>query len=128
MQSTISEVNMETDIMKLVEGAARELEQILSSKTVVGAPLEIHGRTIIPLISVGFGIGVGGGKGTDRKNGEGGGSAVGFGGGVKPVAVVISDASGIRVETIKGSAATAAEHIAETIGKVMSAKESPATD
>lgn len=119
---------METDVMKLLEGAAGELEKILSSKTVVGAPVEIHGRTIIPLVSVGFGIGVGGGKGSDRKNGEGGGSAVGFGGGVKPVAVVISDASGIRVETIKGSAATAAENIAETIGKVMRAKGSPEGD
>jgi len=116
---------MDTDVMKLVEGAARELEKILSSKTVVGAPLEIHGRTIIPLVSVGFGIGVGGGKGSDRKSGEGGGSAVGFGGGVKPIAVVISDASGVRVEAIKGGAATAAEHIADTIGRVMANKEKP---
>ena len=114
---------METDIIKLLEGTALELEKILSSKTVVGAPIEVHGRTIIPLISVGFGMGVGGGKGSDRKNGEGGGAAVGFGGGVKPVAVMISEPSGIRVEVIKGGAATAAENIAETIGKALASKD-----
>jgi uncharacterized spore protein YtfJ len=114
---------MEADIIKLVEGTARELEQILSTKTVVGAPIEVHGRTIIPLVSVGFGIGVGGGKGADRKSGEGSGSAVGFGGGVKPVALLISDSAGVRVEVIMGGAATAAEHIAETIGKVIAAKK-----
>jgi uncharacterized spore protein YtfJ len=119
---------MDTDIMKLVEGAAHELEQILNSKTVVGTPIELHGRTIIPLLSLGFGMGVGNGKNGDRKNGEGGGSAIGLGGGVKPVAVLISDASGVRVETITGSAATAAEHIAETIGKVMSAKGATPTE
>jgi len=114
---------MELDMMKLLQGAARELEQILSSKTVVGAPVEVQGRTIVPLVSVGFGIGVGGGNGSDRKNGEGGGSAIGFGGGVKPIAVVISDATGVRVEIIKSGAATAAEHIAETIGKVIGSKQ-----
>jgi uncharacterized spore protein YtfJ len=118
---------MEADVMKLLEGAAQELEKILNSKTVVGAPIEAQGRTIIPLISVGFGIGVGGGKGGDRKSGEGAGSAIGFGGGVKPVAVVICDESGVRVEAIKGGAATAAEHIADTIGRVMIDKGKPET-
>lgn len=113
---------METDIDKLLRGAAEELEKILSSKTVVGAPLEVHGRTIIPLVSVGFGMGVGGGKGSDRKNGEGGGGAVGLGGGVKPIAVMISEPSGIRIEVIKGGAATAAEHIVETIGRAIAQK------
>ena len=119
---------MEDDIMKLLEETSRELEKLLSSKTVVGAPIEAQGRTIIPLISVGFGIGLGGGKGNDRKSGEGSGSAVGFGGGVKPVAVVIADASGVRVEAIKGGAATAAEHIAETIGKVIASKAESAAE
>ena len=117
---------MDADVTKLIQQTAEELEKILTTKTVVGSPIEVHGRTLIPLISVGFGLGVGSGKGMDRKNGEGGGSGIAFGGGVKPVAVMISDASGVRIEVIKGSAATAAENIAATIGSALGRKVNPA--
>ena len=41
------------------------------------------------------------------------------GGGVKPVAVVISDKNGVRVEALHGAAASVIEKIAETAGKTL---------
>ena len=110
---------MEDDLIKLLSSTAKELETILTSKTVVGDPIELHGDTVIPLISVGFGLAVAGGDGKHPKQGQGGGSGIGCGGGVKPIAVIISNQDGTRVESIKGGAASAAERIAETIGSVI---------
>ena len=107
----------------LLQAVSKELASMFSSKTVVGEPILLHGRTIIPLVSVGFGTGLGAGQGTDPKKGEGNGSALGIGGGVRPVALLISDETGVRIEAIKGGAASAAEHVAEAIAKVMSEKD-----
>lgn len=111
-----------SDLEGLLEAVSKELGSIFNSKTVIGEPLVLDGRTIVPLVAVGFGTGLGAGKGTDRKNGQGAGSALGLGGGVRPVALLISDASGVRIETIKSGAASAAEHVADAISKVMSEK------
>jgi uncharacterized spore protein YtfJ len=119
---------MDADVISLLSSTAKELETILTSKTVVGSPIQVGECTIVPLLSVGFGMGVGAGSGSDKKNGSGGGSGAACGGGVRPVAVVISDKNGVRVETILGSAASAAETIAETIGKVVSAKSKADSD
>lgn len=114
---------MEQDIKSLLEAASKELSTILSSNTVVGAPMELHGRTIIPLLSVGFGSGLGAGKGADPKKGEGGGSGVACAGGVRPVALLISDKDGVRVEPIKSGAASAAERVAETVGNMIARRD-----
>jgi len=100
-----------------------EIENMLKTKTVVGEPITIEGNTLIPLISVGFGFGAGGGEGTDPKHGNGFGSGTGGGGGVKPVALIIINKDGVRVEAIKGGTASALENIAETVAKTVSAKD-----
>ncbi len=60
----------------------------------------MDGAVIIPLVSVGVGFGVGEGAG-DAKSGPGAGT--GGGGGVKPIAVLIADKDGVRLETVKGA-------------------------
>jgi uncharacterized spore protein YtfJ len=116
-----------SDLGGLLEAVSKELGSIFNSKTVVGDPIVIDGRTIVPLVAIGFGTGLGAGKGSDRKNGEGGGSALGLGGGIRPVALLISDANGIRIESIKSGAASAAEHFADALSKVMGDKKAEAT-
>jgi len=113
---------MNTDLTELLTATAKELEQILSTKTVVGTPLQLNGSTVVPLLSVGFGVGVGGGTGKHPKQGEGGGRGMGCGGGVKPIAVIIADQNGVRVESIHGAAGTVMEKIADTVGKVVTQK------
>lgn len=105
------------DLDNLFGKAVGEIERMLNTKTVVGEPIAVDGHTLIPLVSLGFGFGVGGGEGTDPKKGAGSGGGTGGGGGVKPVAVVVIDKDGVRVETIKGGAASLLEKVADVAGK-----------
>jgi uncharacterized spore protein YtfJ len=105
------------DIDSLFGQAVGEIERMLSTKTVVGEPISIDGNTLIPLVSVGFGFGVGAGEGTDPKKGAGTGGGTGAGGGVKPVALVVVNKDGVRVEPIKGAAASVLDKVAEVAGK-----------
>jgi uncharacterized spore protein YtfJ len=98
-----------TESEEIIKTTVEEIEHVLNSKTVVGEPTKIGETTIIPLISVGFAFGAGSGSGKDKSKGEGVGSGGGGGGGVKPVAVIIIDDKGIRVEAIKGGFAEAIE-------------------
>jgi uncharacterized spore protein YtfJ len=114
-------------IENLFEKTVGEIERMLNSKTAVGDPIEIQNHTLIPLVNVGFGFGVGSGEGTEAKKGSGHGGGTGGGGGVKPVALVVIDADGVRVEPIKSGTASLFEKVAETVGKVAAAKHEETT-
>jgi uncharacterized spore protein YtfJ len=109
-------------IENLFDKAVSEIERMLNSKTVIGDPITIEDNTLIPLVNVGFGFGVGSGEGTEPKKGSGHGGGTGGGGGVKPVALIIVNAEGVRVEPIKSGAASVFEKVAETVGKVATTK------
>ena len=112
------------DIDALFGKAIEEIARLLSTKSVVGEPISVDGRTLIPLVSVGFGFGVGAGEGNDPKKGAGGGGGTGGGGGVKPVAVVIVEKEGVRVEPIKGAAASLVDKVADVASKLAASKSS----
>ena len=108
-------------VENLLKTTLAEIERILSTRTVVGDPISVEGHTIIPLMTVGFGFGGGGGSGRDQKTtsveGLGGGS--GGGGGMKPVAVIVVDKDGVRVEPIRRGAATIVEKVGEAVGRII---------
>ena len=111
--------------MEMVENLAKttlgELEKVLNTRTVVGEPMTIEDRTLIPLISVGFGFGAGGGsgKGEMKQKGEGAGGGTGGGAWVRPVAVIILDKEGIRIESVRRGLSSTIEKIGETVPKVV---------
>jgi uncharacterized spore protein YtfJ len=109
------------DVEKLVKTTLGEIEKVLDSKTVVGEPIVIEGTTLIPLMSVGFGFAAGGGsgKGETKETPEGGGSGSGGGAGLRPIAIIVIDKDGVRIEPIKGGMATAIEKLSETIPDIM---------
>ena len=109
-------------VEKLFDKAVGEIERMLNSKTVVGESITIDGNTLIPLVSVGFGFGVGSGEGSDPKQGKGHGGGTGGGGGVKPVAMIIINKDGVRVEPIKSGTASVIEKVAETVAKAAADK------
>jgi uncharacterized spore protein YtfJ len=112
---------MEQVVDSLVKTTLGEIEKVLSTRTVVGEPITIQDKTLIPLITVGFGFGAGGGsgKGEAKQKGEGAGGGTGGGAWVKPIAVVIVDKEGVRIEPIRGGISTAMERIGETIPRMM---------
>ena len=116
------------DIDNLFNKAISEIERMLNTKTVVGEPITVEGNTLIPLVSVGFGFGVGSGQGTDPQKGSGHGGGTGGGGGVKPVALIIINKDGVRIEAIKSGTASVLEKVAETIGKTATAKAGKSSD
>lgn len=111
------------EVENLLKSTLDEVERMLNAKSVVGDPIQIGDTTLIPLLSIGFGFGGGGGTGKGdlsggtSGSGEGQGAGVGAGGGVKPVAVIIIDKSGVRIEPIKGGASSALESIGNAISK-----------
>jgi uncharacterized spore protein YtfJ len=107
---------MAQDLEKMIQAALREIETTLDSKRVVGEPLEVGDYTLIPLVSIGFGFGVGSGSGKseDLMKGEGTGGASAGGGGIKPIGVVVIGPEGVKVEPLKGTAASLVESLAAT--------------
>lgn len=108
------------DVERLLTTAVGELERILNSKTVVGEPITVGEVTFIPLVSIGFGFGAGGGTGSQPgQAGQGTGGGTGGGGGVKPVAVLIIDKQGVRLEKVKGGSASLMEKVADVVAMGM---------
>lgn len=111
--------------MEIVGNLARttlgEIEKVLTSKTVVGEPITVEGVTIIPLLSIGFGFGAGGGsgKGEAKQKGEGSGGGTGGGAWIRPIAVIIVDKGGVRIEPLKGRLSSLIETIGDTVPKVV---------
>jgi uncharacterized spore protein YtfJ len=100
-----------TDILKTI---TEEMQKALSSRTAVGDPVTVEGKTVIPLMSVGMGFGAGSSSGKDGNPGGGGGAL-----GMKPVAVIIIDQDGVRVERLMEAHHTLAEHMAEAVPKLL---------
>ncbi len=107
------------DIEGLIKSTLSEIERILSTKTVVGEPMTVEGNTIVPLVSIGFGFGGGGGSGGPTGKAEGEGAGAGGGGGVKPVGVIVVNKDGVKVEPIRGMAASVIEAVAEGVAKIV---------
>jgi len=116
------------EVEDLFDKAVGEIERMLNTKTVVGEPIKVEGNTLIPLVNVGFGFGVGGGQGTEPQKGSGQGGGTGGGGGVKPVALVVINEDGVRVDPIKSGTTSVLEKVAETLGKAASGKKTDAPD
>ena len=88
----------------MLKETALELERILASKNVMGAPVDVADKAVIPIARFGFGFGAGGGQGK-----MGGGEGGGAGGGIDPVALVIvhkemSGPQGIQVLNLRKNA------------------------
>ena len=108
------------EIESLIKTTLSEIERILTTKTVVGEPMTVEGNTLIPLVAMGFGFGGGGGTGkVAKERGEGVGGGTGGGGGIKPVAIIVVNKEGVRLEPVKGGVASFADKVADIVGKVM---------
>ena len=105
------------DIENMVKTTLSQIEKVLSSKTVVGEPMIVGETTLIPLLSMGFGFGAGGGPKSEADKQAGGGT--GGAGGMRPIAVIIIDKDGVRIEPIKSSIAAAIEKLGEQVPGVV---------
>ena len=110
------------DIQDIAKTTMGEIERMLSTKSVIGEPISVNGTTLIPLVSFGFGFGAGSGQGKDDKAGQGEGGGTGGGGGMQPVAVIVVDKDGVKVQPAKPGASGMMAKIAETVVNAQKAK------
>jgi uncharacterized spore protein YtfJ len=108
----------------LLKQSVDELDKLLKAQNVVGEPTTHGGVTVIPLVSFGFGFGAGGGAKKEAESGAG----TGGGGGIRPVAVVVIDEEGTRIQSIRGASATMLETLGETVGKVVERARKPQSE
>ncbi len=84
----------------LIKTVLSELQVAINSKTVIGDPITVKDRTIIPVTKVSFGFGAGGGEGKGEKQTFGGGS--GGGATIEPVAFIAVSPDEVKLFSLKG--------------------------
>jgi len=109
------------DVENMVRTTISQIEKVLSSKTVIGEPITVGETTLIPLLSMGFGFGAAGGAGKAdaKQSGDGLKGGTGGAGGMRPIAIIVIDKEGVRIEPIKSSVAAALEKLGEKVPGVV---------
>lgn len=79
-----------------------EMQSKANVKTVVGEPIHVDGRTIIPLASVSYGFGMGGGQGPKAEEGKEAPVGGGGGGGarIEPVAFLEITDGALKIQPV----------------------------
>ncbi len=92
-------LNLSENVNTLFE----DLEQFLTSKTVIGEAIGIGEITLVPIINLTFGVGTGGGNGSDEKGIKGMGAGGGVGAKVAPAAILVIKGDSVEMLPIKSS-------------------------
>jgi uncharacterized spore protein YtfJ len=72
-----------------IKATIDELQKVLSANNIIGAPIEMEDKIVIPITKMGMGFGAGTGQGSNKNAGGTSSGGAGGGVGVFPVAVVI---------------------------------------
>jgi uncharacterized spore protein YtfJ len=86
---------------QILKDTASDLKDFLSSKNVMGDPVDFGDKLVVPVARYGFGFGAGGNQTKD-----GGGQGAGAAGGIEPIALVIlhkdvKGPEGVQVMSLK---------------------------
>jgi len=94
-------------VQDLLVAVTERLEALARANAVVGEPISLGDRHVVPLCELGVGLGVGGGvgeaEGAEGAPGSGKGRGGGAGGGarVRPVAFVVVEDGRVRLESLE---------------------------
>ncbi|MCH9024029.1 MAG: sporulation protein, partial [candidate division Zixibacteria bacterium] len=92
------------NVVEILKAVVGELKEISRSETIIGEPVTIGSRTVIPIMKISVGFGAGGGQGEGNKIGEGFGGGGGGGARIEPAAFIIMDDDGVSLlPATKGS-------------------------
>lgn len=85
----------------VLKEATKNISDLISARRVLGDPIDLGDKVVIPVTRFGLAFGVGSGKGK-----EGDGSGAGGGGGIEPMALLVAHkeikgAEGIQVFSLK---------------------------
>ncbi len=113
--------NRVSEILREIVG---ELKNIATSQTVIGEPITVGQKTVVPVVKISIGFGAGGGQGE-----KGGQSGFGAGGGgaakIEPSAFIIMDESKISLLSAKpGKLDALVEAVPGLFGKIKEIRDS----
>jgi uncharacterized spore protein YtfJ len=94
----MAENNKVSEILKDIVG---ELKEIARTQTVVGEPITVRERTVIPVVKISVGFGAGGGQGEAPDKGGGFGGGGGGAAKIEPSAFIIMDDEKISLLSAK---------------------------
>lgn len=83
---------------EILDSLMRNLKEILTTKTIVGEPVQAGNATILPVMRVSVGFGAGAGSGSAEKSGTGSGGGGGGGVSITPVGfLVVEDGRAVMI-------------------------------
>ncbi len=88
---------MSNNVVDILKGVVGELREIARSETIIGEPVTVGDRTVIPVVKISVGFGAGGGQGEDEKSRSGFGGGGGGGTKIEPAAFIIIDDKGVSI-------------------------------
>lgn len=127
--------NSNNHVVDIIRGVVSELREIAKTESIVGEPITIGSKTLVPIIRISVGFGAGGGEGTDDKNRGGFGGGGGGGARVEPAAFIVIEEDGISLLPAKpGAIDSLIDAVPAVVGKLskiakdLSSKKSKGTD
>lgn len=112
----------ENNVVEILKSVVGELKEMARSETIIGKPVTIGNRTVIPIVKISVGFGAGGGQGDNQKVGSGFGGGGGGGVTIEPAAFIIIDEDGYKLLPAKrggwGDLIDAIPDIAKKLGKL----------
>jgi uncharacterized spore protein YtfJ len=88
---------MANNVVEILKSVVGELREISKSETIIGDPITVGDKTVIPVVKISVGFGAGGGQGEHEKQGSGFGGGGGGGAKIEPAAFIIMDKDGISL-------------------------------
>ena len=92
---------MDNPAKELIKSILDELKAIAKTETIVGEPITIGDKTIVPICKITLGFGAGGGTGGAKDKGEGAGSGGGGGVAIFPAAFIVIKGDEVSVLGVK---------------------------
>lgn len=110
---------MSNNVVDIIRGVVSELREIAKTESIVGEPITVGNKTLVPIIRISVGFGAGGGEGADEKNRGGFGGGGGGGAKVEPAAFIVIDEDGISLLPAKpGTIDALIDAVPAAIGKL----------
>lgn len=88
---------MSSNVVEILHSVVGELKEMARSESIVGDPITVGDKTVIPVVKMTVGFGAGGGQGEAEKKGSGFGGGGGGGVSIEPAAFIIMDKDGISL-------------------------------
>jgi len=82
---------MTSNIVDMLSAIVGEIKSIAKSETVIGQPVTLGDKTVVPVVKISAGFGAGGGEGAEGEKRSGFGGGGGGGVSIEPAAFLVID-------------------------------------